>query len=592
MRTHFHSINRASRLKVLLHAFPIGCVCLFVSPMLAAAQDEGRQIPGKTPEKSNESEAAFDPSVYESVPEINSSASHFVPVPDRWSQFYKGRWYDPYNQNRLKGDLPIFGKPGEEWFVEVSATSDTMLECRQLPTPVGGPSTNQAGSIDTFGGGKQSVVAQTVLTSVSLIKGDTTFRPPDLEFRFTPVFQINRVDLQENGATRVNPAQGSGREDSHLGVQELFADIHLTNLSDRYDFLSTRVGIQKFSSDFRGFIYSDEEPGIRLFGNYDNNKIQYNLAWFSRLDKDTNTGLNTFSGRHEQVVIANAYFQDLLTLGHSLQFSIVHREDSAGDHGYHYNNNGFLIRPASIGNLIPKNISSTYFGISGDGHIGRINTTTAAYVVTGSESYNPIAQRGTDISAGMFAQEISYDIDWIRLRGSYFWASGDRDPTDGRATGFDAVFDNPNFGGGDLSFWQRQGIPFIGGGGVNLVNRNSLLPNLRPGKEEGQSNFVNPGVRLYNGGIDFDLTPKLKLVNNLSFIQFDSTESISFLRHDGSFNNSLGYDLSSGFLYRPFLNNNVQIRAGAAAFLVDKGFKNLFGSDPLYQVFSNVIFQF
>lgn len=570
----------------------LSCGFLYFWSGFADAQDQDRQIPGKAPKIVGGVETPFDSSIYESVPEINSSASHFVPVPDRWGQFYKGRWYDPYNQNRLKGDLPIFGKPGEEWFFELSATSDTMLECRQLPTPVGGASTNNPQSIDTFGGGKQSVVAQTLLTSFSLIKGDTTFRPPDLEFRLTPVFQLNRVDLQENGATRVNPAQGSGREDSHLGVQELFADIHLANLSERYDFISTRVGIQKFSSDFRGFIYSDEEPGVRLFGNYDNNKIQYNLAWFSRLDKDTNTGLTTFTNRHEQVVLGNIYLQDLLTLGHSVQFSALHREDSAGDNGYHYNNNGFLVRPASIGDLRPKNISSTYLGLTGDGHIGRINTTTAAYVVSGSESYNPIAQRKTDIFAGMFAQEVSYDIDWIRLRGSYFWASGDRNPTDGRATGFDAVFDNPNFGGGDLSFWQRQGIPFIGGGGVNLVNRNSLLANLRPGKEEGQSNFVNPGVRLYNAGVDLDLTPKLKLVNNLSFIQFDSTETISYLRHDGTVNNSIGYDISSGLLYRPFLNNNVQIRAGAAALIVDTGLKNLFGSDPLYQVFSNVIFQF
>lgn len=570
----------------------LGLLLLIAGSRGADAQEIERQIPGHSPQEVEGDAIPFDPSIYESVPKVDSSASHFVPVPDRWGQFYKGRWYDPYNQNRWKGDLPIFGAPGEEWFVELSATSDTLLEYHRLPLPVGGASTNRPGSVNIFGEGDQSVVAQTVLTSISLIKGDTTFRPPDYEFRFTPVFQLNRVDLQENGATRVDPTRGSGREDSHLGVQELFADVHLANLSERYDFVSVRAGIQKFSTDFRGFVYSDEEPGIRFFGNYDNNKIQYNLAFFNRLDKDTNTGLNTFTNRYEQVVIGNIYLQDLLALGHTVQFNVIHRADFAGDRGYHYNNNGFLIRPASIGDLQPKNISTTYLGITGDGHVGRINTTTAAYFVTGSESHNAIAQRGTDVAAGMFAQEVSYDIDWVRLRASFLWASGDHNPTDSRATGFDAIFDNPNFAGGDLSFWQRQGIPFIGGGAVNLVNRNSLLPNLRPGKEEGQSNFVNPGVRLYNAGVDFDLTPKLKLVNNLSFLQFDATETINLLRHDGSFSNAIGYDLSSGFLYRPFLNNNVQIRAGAATLLVDKGFENLFGKDPLYHVFSNVIFQF
>jgi hypothetical protein len=125
---------------------------------LAFAQDEGRQIAGKPGSRDRGEGIPFDPSIYESVPEEASSSSHFVSVPDRWGQFYKGRWYDPYNQNRWKGDLPIFGKPGEEWFIELSATSDTMVEQHKLPLPVGGASTNQPGSVNVFGGGQQSVV--------------------------------------------------------------------------------------------------------------------------------------------------------------------------------------------------------------------------------------------------------------------------------------------------------------------------------------------------------------------------------------------------------------------------------------------------
>lgn len=70
------------------------------------------------------------------------------------------------------------------------------------------------------------------------------------------------------------------RDDHFFGFDQLFTEVHSTNLSERYDFLSSRVGIQKFRSDFRGFIFSDEAPGVRLFGNYDNNKWQYNVAWF------------------------------------------------------------------------------------------------------------------------------------------------------------------------------------------------------------------------------------------------------------------------------------------------------------------------
>ena len=36
---------------------------------------------------------------------------------------------------------------------------------------------------------------------------------------------------------------------------------------------------------------------------------------------------------------------------------------------------------------------------------------------------------------------------------------------DGKAKGFDSIFDNPNFAGGQFSYWQRQAVPLFG---VNL----------------------------------------------------------------------------------------------------------------------------
>ncbi len=556
----------------------------------AHAEDKAvmyRQRPGEDAKPTE-----FPPFVYESVPDIESSASDFVPVPDRWRQFYAGKWYDPYNQNVLKADIPIFGAPGQEWFFETSIISDTLLERRTLPLPVGGVSTERPGSNNTFGSHDQFVTSQTIVASFSLLKGNTSFKPPDMEFRITPAFNFNYVDIDEQGVLYADPDRGSSRSDDHLGFTELFADFHLSNLTPRYDFISSRIGIQKFISDFRGFIYSDEAPGLRFFGNYDNNRWQYNLAWFSRLEKDTNSGINSFDSRHEDVFVANLFRQDAPVLGHTAQLNIVHRDDRAGDFSSKYDNNGFLVRPAAIGDERDKNVYSTYFGLTGDGHFGRINSSTALYYVSGHESHNAIAGRDVDISAGMAALELSYDIDWIRLRGSAFWASGDRDPFDGRATGFDAISDNPNFAGGDLSYWQRLGIPLIGGGGVFLTNRNSLLPDLKPGKEHGQANFVNPGIRIFNLGVDLDLTPKLKLVNNASYLQFDDTSVLETLRQDGSIPRGIGFDFSTGLLYRPFLNNNVILRVGTSALVTNNGFENLFGDRTLYDVFGNVILQY
>ncbi len=437
------------------------------------------------------------------------------------------------------------------------------------------------------------MVVQNVITSLSLIRGNTAFKPPDFELRVAPVFNFNHVEADEDGLLKADPSFGSVRSDNFVGFQELFADIHMANLSERYDFVSSRIGIQQFNADFRGFLFNDNEPGVRIFGNYDNNKTQFNLAAFSRLDKDVNSGINTmFTDRHEDVFVANLFRQDMLALGHTMLFSVVHRADTAGNSGYRYDRNNFLARPTAMGDQRFRNIYTTYFGVGGDGHFGRVNTTTQFYYVMGSESHSPIANRRVSIGAAMFAQEFSYDIDWVRLRASFMWASGDRDPYDSRATGFDAIFDNPNFAGGDLSFWQRQGIPFIGGGGTNLVNRNSLLPNLRPTKELGQSNFVNPGLRLYNVGMDIELLPELKLINNATFLEFDQTAVLQSQRQDGSMGREIGVDLSSGLLYRPFLNNNIQFRAGVGVFLPAHGYDNLFGDRLNYDAFTNVILQY
>ena len=535
----------------------------------------------------------FPETVYESIQPVENSASGFIPVPDRWRMFYAGKWYDPYNQNVIKADIPVFGAPGDEWFFETSIISDTLFEARRVPVPVGFASTKRPNSNDVFGDGDQTVFQQNVITSFGLIKGDTAFKPPDFELRVAPIFNFNHVEAAEDGLLKADPTAGSSRSDSFVGFQELFADIHLANLSDRYDFVSLRGGIQQFNADFRGFLYNDNQPGARFFGNYDNNKTQFNLAWFSRLDKNANSGINTlFHDRHEDVFVANTYRQDLLALGHSTTFSVVHRADTAGNQGYEYDTNDFLVRPTAIGDQRPKNIYSTYLGLGGDGHLGRVNTTTQLYYVFGSESHNPIANQQVDISAAMAAQEVSYDVDWTRFRSSFLWASGDSDPYDGTASGFDAIFDSPNFAGGDLAYWQREGLPFVGGGGTNLNNRNSFLPNFRPGKEMGQSNFVNPGLILYNLGVDFELLPELKLVTNASYLQFANTAALEVLRQDGSIGRDIGWDLSAGFLYRPLLTNNVIIRIGSGVLIPEQGQENLFGNQTNYHAFTNLILQY
>ena len=556
---------------------------LFSASLSLAVQAQERLRPGK-------STHILPKEIYEEERGLEESEKDFKVVPDRWRAFYNGSIWDPYNINILKGDIPVFGSQKNPWFLEIGLSSDFLAEGRNVPTPVGGPSTAKAGTYDLLGEGKQYVLSENLLFTLSLYQGNTTFKPQNFEFRVTPVFNATYVRIGEAGVLKVNPARGRARGNFFLGFQELFAEFHLLDLSPRYDFFSSRLGIQKFSSDFRGFVFTSNEPGIRLFGNWDNNFWQYNLAYFRRLNKDTNSGLNTvFEDRHEDVVVANVYRQDALVLGHTLQGSVHYRYDHAGDEPNHFDQNGFLIRPASIGDERPKNISSTYLGVTGDGHWDRLNLNHALYFVFGEETHNPIAGRQVDIRAWMGAAELSYDFDWLRLRGSFFYASGDSDPFDDTAEGFDAIFDQPQFAGGEFSYWNRQGVPFIAGGILPLVGRLSLLPNLRAGKEEGQSNFVNPGIQIYSLGVDIEATPKLRILPNFNFLRFDEVAVLEALRQDGSIDSKIGYDLSLGLLYRPFLNNNVQIKLGGAVLIPEDGFANLFGDELRYQGFSNLI---
>jgi hypothetical protein len=174
----------------------------------------------------------------------------------------------------------------------------------------------------------------------------------------------------------------------------------------------------------------------------------------------------------------------------------------------------------------------------------------------------------------MAALELSYTRDWTRFRVSGLWASGDENTKNGRATGFDSIFDNTNFGG-VFSFFRRQRIPLFG---VGVPNDVSLFPDLRSTRLQGQSNFVNPGLFLVNAGVDFDVTPRLRIVNNANLLWFDNTSSLEALTQLPHVDRSIGLDVSTGFEYRPLLNNNVIINCGLAGLAPGSGYKQVYNT--------------
>jgi len=547
------------------------------------------------------------------------------PVPDRWRLIeslglVRERWFDPYHQNTYKGDRPIcthehergadpvdatkdnadfrcrtpkfLGLKGDHWFLSVNAISDTVVEPRSFPIPVGVQTTANPDSNDVFGKNDSLVLSQTFIVGAALTKGSTAFMPPEIEYRIALAYNLNYVDVSERRVLFVEPSKGTSRFDQFLGVQEAFVDYHLTNTSDRYDFMSLRVGIQPFQADFRGFLFQDNQLGIRFFGNRDNNRFQFNLAAFWRLEKDTNSGLNnvTQTPRRDVVLFANVYRQDLPFPGFTSQLSATYNWNREANR-LQIDDNGFPVRPALLGDLRGREYDVVYLGYAGDGRIGRINLTTSLYAAIGEDRNSFFTSKPAKIRAGFAAAEASYDVDWMRFRLSGLYATGDRKPYDNKEGGFDAIFENPIFAGADTSYWIRQSIPFAGGGrAIGLSGRNGILNSLRTSKEQGQSNFNNPGTVLLGAGADFDLTPEFRLSANANHLWFANTSSLQALRTEGSIPRDIGWDLSTAAIWRPKATQNIVFRLSAAILAPGKGFKDLFANSDGDRRYLSVLF--
>ncbi|MBA4045009.1 MAG: hypothetical protein C0471_11405 [Erythrobacter sp.] len=567
---------------------------------------EGRERPGYTAPLPDKIEQNNQGAIR--APPPQAFPTDQLPIPDRWRLIeslglVRENLLDPYNQNTYKGDRPIdrakvpwLPIKADDWFFVANLISDSVYEPRTFPIPVGVQTTEDPDRNDVFGNDFSQVLSQTFIAGFALLKGSTTFAPPSIEYRVTLAYNVNYVDVPERRVLFVEPSRDSERLDHFLGVQEAFVDYHFSQFdTDRFDFISIRAGIQPFQSDFRGFLFNDQQLGVRLFGSRDNNRFQFNLGGFWRLEKDTNSGLNSVvkSPRDDFVFVANAYRQDFLIPALTSQVTVVYNMNREAD-DVEIDDNGFPVRPALLGTLRGREYDVVYLGYNADGRIGRVNLTGSFYWALGEDRNSFFTDRPADINAQFAALEASYDRDWMRFRLSGAYASGDSDPYDDTEGGFDAIFENPVFAGADTSYWIRQTIPFAGGGRAIAVNgRNGLLNSLRSSKEQGQSNFNNPGLMLVGAGADFDLTPQFRLSANANHLWFENTSNLEVLRNEGSIPKEIGFDLSAAAIWRPKANQNMVFRLSAAALLPGDGFQDLFdnlgGEQRFYSILANVV---
>ena len=512
------------------------------------------------------------------------------PVPNRWFIGF-GRWqryadpsaetpyqagqlklFHPYLQSRLKGDAPVFG---QDIFFNLTLSDFAQFEARRLPVP-SGVSTARPSSSEFFGRSEQIFFSNDFQIGVDLFRGSTAFKPVEWALRVLGVYNVNYIDIEEANVLDPDPVGSernrTSRQKDFFSLQEAFFELHLRDLTHTYDFISSRFGIQPFVSDFRGFLFNDSNLGIRIFGNYDSNRLQYNLAAFDMREKDTYSDLNEFASREQVVIIANVFRQDFLTKGYTAQLSLHANFDQASRH---YDENGFIIRPAPIGDVRDHYVQAYYLGWGGDGHIGRLNISHQFYQALGEDSHNGIAGRRTSIFAQMAALELSVDKDWLRHKASFFFASGDSKPKSNLATGFDTILDRPFFIGGPFSYYVHQGFN-LGGTSVNFKQRDSLVPNLRSSKTQGQANFVNPGAFIVGYGADAEVTPKLKAFFNVNYIWTVATEPLQRVLMTQHASNEIGLDVSLGLQWRPLLTDNIIVSAGFAALVPGAGYQDIY----------------
>jgi hypothetical protein len=473
---------------------------------------------------------------------------------------------NPYaTNNPLKGDRPVWGT---DKFSVLTLTSNSLVESRRVPVTLNAAT----GQLD---GRQQSFLSQTASFDAVLYEGDTIFRPPDYQVRLTPIFNYSATSTD-----------GTRTTTNSVGAQALFVEKHLRDVSAHYDFDSVRVGIQPVTSDFRGFVLADQPMGIRFFGTRDNDIIQYSAGWFRRLPKNPARQNQLGAGiPANDLLMANLYVQDLGRPGLTSEVVFIYDRSRA---------RGTQVTAAANGAAAifttgaRHDYDVVYLGYNTDGHIGRLNLTGSVYEVVGREAQGMFTGAATRVQATFAALELSRDFDWLRIRASGLYASGDGNPLDNKSGGFDGINQSTIFAGSDSTFFIHQRLPLVLGS-IDLKQRDSLFPSLRSTTDTGESNFTNPGFELLGLGTDADLAPSLRVSFDVSRLMFASTAPLQAILGRSNIPTSIGTDASVDAIYRPFNSQNLIARVSVAKLFATPSARNLVGGTAPVSMFLNLV---
>jgi cytochrome c5 len=345
--------------------------------------------------------------------------------------------------------------------------------------------------------------------------------------------------------------------------------------------INVRTGIQDYKSDLIGSIYSDTDLGVRVTGTYEG--IDWSLYGANRIENDLLSDFNQISSfRDQQIYIAHLQFNIGKTIVKpSIHFNI----DDEGDH-----------RRGRVGR--DENVEALYVGFTTYGPIGPVNLLTGLYGVFGNQDnvslVGAIPLRDQNVRAFVGYLDVSYPM----LNGKItphiggFYASGDNDPFDGDATGFDAISDRVNVWG-SKGFMIGDRVSLGALGGRTVMRQNSPYTALRD--TDANSNFVNPGAVAVNIGLNTKPFDKLSLDTN--FTQFwwratDSLEAImAALGTPNNLGNTLGFELNMEANYK--LTDKLNINASGTIYKTHQEMRKIYGdNDLLTKITAGIQFNF
>ena len=428
--------------------------------------------------------------------------------------FVRNRGFDPYDQNVLKGDLPIVG---DDIFMVLTAISETPFEYRAVPTPSGVSA--ERPRIRFFGNGSNSRFCRARSSRSSCSRATPRSSRATGPFRITPQFNLNYVQLARAQRLNATP-EAAARGAQHLALQEAFAEVKIAEVGPNYDFISVRGGIQPFNSRFPRLSVPRQQSrraGVRQLGP-EPQPVERRLLRSAREGHQQRA--ERLQRREQRVFIANYYRQDFLTEGYTSRPAFTPTWMMATSSS---STQRLPRRPSPIGLIQPHQVHAYYAGFGGDGHWGRSNVTHQFYQAFGSDEFNGIAapagghQRAVCRGRILDRPGLVPSAHRRRLR---LWRRRSRRRS---RDGVRRDHGQPEHRRRRLQLLGAAGAA-AAADGVGLDGRNSVLPALRSSKNEGQANFVNPGVLVINGGVDAELTTKLKLITNVNLLRFHHTE--------------------------------------------------------------------